>query len=178
MNHLIFKNYIQNITYKDIYFSMGCFWASDKLFWNIEGVVYTEVGYANPNIDNPSCGDAFRDDVTHREVVKVIYDSEKTTLDKILKTFWENHTVDFTKEQVPSIYRSGVFYNNSADLDILNESLRKFDSLRKQAGKTKDITTEFIQLKSYIRADDSHQQYVLKHKDVFCALGFCGVNYK
>jgi peptide-methionine (S)-S-oxide reductase len=177
MNHLIFTNYQQDKSHKSIYFSMGCFWASEKLFWNIEGVVHTEVGYANPNIDNPSCGDAFRSDVTHREVVKVVYNPEITTLDNMLRVFWENHTVDFTKEQVPIIYRSGVFFENISDLEIANESMRKFDLLRKQAGKTKTITTELIQLDRYIRADDSHQQYVLKHKDVFCGLGFCGVHY-
>lgn len=179
MNHLIFKNTLSIETQKEIYFSMGCFWGAEQLFWNIHGVVYTEVGYANGNTDDPSCSDIFRSDITHREVVRVTYDTTTTNLENMLKVFFENHTVDFGIDQpVPEIYKSAIYYSDQNDLFLIEECKEKYKELRKMNGKTKTISTEINQLTRYIVAHEDHQQYTLKHENVFCPLGFNGTLYK
>lgn len=175
--HLIFKEYIEQENYKTIYFCMGCFWGTEKLFWNVAGVVYTEVGYANPNIDNPSCGDVFRPNVFHREVVKVTYDSSIISLISLLAYFFENHTIDNpASAMVPEPYRSSIFYDNEkTDVALIKDTMAQYSKSRLNRGKTDEITTEIIKLKKYIKAKDEHQQYMLKHEDVFCAIRFNGI---
>lgn len=177
--HLIYGNYptdFKNISV--IYFSMGCFWSSEKVFWNIDGVVFTEVGYCNPTTEQPSCADVFNDKAFHREVVKVFYDSKKVDIEDIVKVFFENHVVDFDLNNVPVVYRSAIFYENHNEVELFEKYKNKFESTRKQFNKDKRITTEFIKLITYLPASESHQQYILKHKDVFCYNGFCGISYQ
>ena len=46
---------------KDIYLAGGCFWGTEHYFKQIEGVVETEVGFANGNTENPTYKDVYTD---------------------------------------------------------------------------------------------------------------------
>ena len=75
----------------EIHFGMGCFWGVERLFWNIDGVWVTAVGYSGGSSINPSYEQICNENTGHAEVVKIIYNSNIITLDKLLDYFWENH---------------------------------------------------------------------------------------
>ena len=74
---------------KEIYLAGGCFWGTQMYFDAITGVIETDVGYANGDTENPTYEDVCYNNTGHAEAVKVIYDSEKLKLEKLLDLYYE-----------------------------------------------------------------------------------------
>ena len=73
---------------KEIYFAGGCFWGTERVFQMLNGVLDTEVGYANGHVANPTYEQVKTHETGHRETVRVIYDPERISLRKLLKAFF------------------------------------------------------------------------------------------
>jgi peptide-methionine (S)-S-oxide reductase len=151
--------------YKTIYLAMGCFWRREALFWQQKGVVYTEVGYAECNVLSPSCEDTFRN-VSHREVVRITYDPTLISLDALLTLFWHNHTVDIRDDfPVPTLYQSTIYTTNKEDYKFAVSHKAAHKQYREKNGNHYPISTCIKAISNYVRAKDSHQQYLLKNED-------------
>jgi peptide-methionine (S)-S-oxide reductase len=147
---------------KQLYFSMGCFWGKESFFWQQKGVVFTEVGYANCLVDNPSCEDVFKDNISHREVVEITYNPSIISIENLLKLFFNNHTYEIRKDfPIPELYRSAIYLTNHKDLKIT--SIEKELIMRKF---TNPIYTEVSIIRNYKKANEHHQQYVLKNPTI------------
>src|SRR5205809_838887 len=72
-------------------FGMGCFWGAEKKFWQVPGVVSTQVGYAAGFTPNPSYREVCSGRTGHNEVVRVVFDPKEVSYEALLKVFWENH---------------------------------------------------------------------------------------
>ncbi|XP_064002752.1 mitochondrial peptide methionine sulfoxide reductase isoform X3 [Pogoniulus pusillus] len=72
-------------------FGMGCFWGAEKLFWSQKGVYSTQVGFAGGYTPNPTYKEVCSGRTGHAEVVRVVYQPENISFEKLLKVFWENH---------------------------------------------------------------------------------------
>ncbi|NBT25939.1 MAG: peptide-methionine (S)-S-oxide reductase, partial [Actinobacteria bacterium] len=70
---------------------MGCFWGAERLFWSLEGVHTTAVGYSGGHSERPSYREVCSGTTNHAEVVLVVFDPKVIAYDQILKVFWENH---------------------------------------------------------------------------------------
>ena len=75
----------------EIVVGAGCFWGVEKKFWDLPGVLMTSVGYSGGETKNPTYEDVCYKNTNHVEVVKITYDEEITSLNEILKIFWECH---------------------------------------------------------------------------------------
>ena len=73
---------------KEIYLAGGCFWGTEHYFKQVEGVVETEVGYANGIIDNPTYEQVCTDTTQFAETVRVVYDPEKASLEFLLNLYF------------------------------------------------------------------------------------------
>jgi len=145
------------------YFSMGCFWRTEPLFWKVEGVVFTEVGYADCLVENPSCEDIFKN-VSHREVVKVHY-NKNTNFEKLLDIFFNNHTIDKRDDfPVPDLYRSMVYIEDDIYLNVYQEYLEELIKKRINEGNSYPISTKIKKIENYKIAENHHQQYNLRTK--------------
>ncbi|XP_043388284.1 uncharacterized protein LOC102937284 isoform X2 [Chelonia mydas] len=71
-------------------FGMGCFWGAERMFWKLPGVFSTQVGYAGGFTPNPTYKEICTGLTGHAEVVRVVYDPQKTSYEALLKAFWEN----------------------------------------------------------------------------------------
>ena len=165
--HLYFKKKLEEISSpnKTVYFSMGCFWRPEELFWKQNGVLFTEVGYAECSTEKPSCEDAFKENITHKEVVKVIYNPDILSFEGLLGLFFNNHTSDLRSDfPVPNLYRSRVYIENLNDITKYNIYIKKMMINRSNKGNHYPLSTEIKEIKNYIKAEDSHQQYNLKNK--------------
>ena len=163
-----------------IIFGMGCFWGAEKIFWQLNGVYHTTVGYAGGYTKNPTYEEVCSGLTGHTEVVRVIYDPKKLNLKTILIKFWEGHDPTQGMRQGNDIgtqYRSAIFVNNSENLIDVKTSKTEFQSLLHSAGFN-EITTEIKKNIDFYFAEIYHQQYLYKNPNGYCGLGGCGIRFK
>lgn len=158
-------------------FGLGCFWGAERKFWEAEGVYSTAVGYAGGFTPNPSYQEVCTGKTGHNEVVRVIYDPEKTSYGNLLKIFWEAHNPTQGMRQgndVGTQYRSGIYSYSEEQQAAAEKSLNIYQQALKQSGMG-GITTEIIAAPEFYYAEDYHQQYLAKNPDGYCGLGGTGI---
>ncbi len=162
-----------------IILGMGCFWGAEKIFWQLEGVYHTSVGYAGGYTKNPTYDEVCSGLTGHTEVVRVVYDPKKLNLKTILIEFWEGHDPTQGMRQGNDIgtqYRSAIFVNNSENINDVKTSKTEYQSLLHSAGFN-EITTEIKNNVDFYFAETYHQQYLYKNTNGYCGLGGCGVKF-
>ena len=163
-----------------IILGMGCFWGAEKIFWQLDGVYHTSVGYAGGYTKNPTYDEVCSGLTGHTEVVRVVYDPKKLNLKTILIEFWEGHDPTQGMRQGNDIgtqYRSAIFVNNYENLIDVKTSKIEFQTLLESAGFD-EITTEIKKNIDFYFAETYHQQYLYKNPNGYCGLGGCGVKFK
>ena len=159
-------------------FGLGCFWGAERVFWQMDGVFVTSVGYAGGITPNPSYEEVCSGDTGHTEVVGVVFDPEKLTYSALLKAFWENHDPTQGMRQGNDIgtqYRSAIFTFNDGQQHEARRSLAAYQAELEKSGLGR-ITTEILPLETYYFAEDYHQQYLAKNPGGYCGLGGTGVS--
>ena len=159
-------------------FGMGCFWGAEKKFWEAEGVVSTAVGYAAGYTPNPTYEELCSGMTGHNEVVLVIFDPAKTSYEKMLQVFWENHDPTQGTRQgndMGTQYRSGIYTCSSEQKSQAESSKAQYDPRLTSAGYG-PITTEILDAPEFYYAEDYHQQYLAKNPGGYCGLGGTGVS--
>jgi peptide-methionine (S)-S-oxide reductase len=157
---------------------MGCFWGAERKFWQAPGVYSTSVGYAGGFTPNPSYEEVCSGLTGHTEVVLVVFDRTQTSLDAMLRVFWENHDPTQGMRQgndVGTQYRSAVYFVDDAQRAVVEKTRDAFQAELTKAGYG-DITTEVAPLGDYFYAEDYHQQYLGKNPNGYCGLGGTGVS--
>ncbi len=139
---------------------LGCFWGPEIKFSKLDGVIKTEVGYCGGNSTKTSYKEVCTGETNHAEVVKLDFDPEITSYEKILKYFFEFHDPTTLNSQGPDFgtqYRSEIFYLNDKQKimaeRILNEENKKL------SGK---VVTKISAVKNYCPAEEYHQKYLEK----------------
>jgi peptide-methionine (S)-S-oxide reductase len=158
-------------------FGMGCFWGAEKKFWQLPGVVSTQVGYAGGLTPNPTYREVCSGMTGHTEVVRVVFDPVRVSYDALLRVFWENHDPTQGMRQgndVGTQYRSAVFTADEAQKRAAEASRKAYEARLRQAGYGA-ITTEITAAPEFYYAEDYHQQYLAKNPDGYCGLGGTGV---
>jgi len=158
-------------------FGMGCFWGSERKFWETEGVYTTAVGYAAGHTPNPTYREVCSGMTGHNEVVFVVYDPSVISYEGILKVFWENHNPTQGMRQgndTGTQYRSGIYAYSEAQRKLAEASRDAYQQRLKQEGYGK-ITTEILDAPEFYYAEDYHQQYLAKNPGGYCGLGGTGV---
>ena len=156
---------------------MGCFWGVERLFWQLEGVYTTAVGYAAGLTPNPTYREVCTGQTGHNEVVRVVYDPHQVSYDALLTAFWENHDPTQGMRQgndVGTQYRSGIYYSDDAQHEAALASLEAFQPRLTAAGFGV-ITTEVLPAPEFYFAEDYHQQYLHKNPMGYCGMGGTGV---
>ena len=165
--------------YKSIILGMGCFWGAEKIFWDINGIYHTSVGYAGGYTKNPTYEEVCSGLTGHTEVVRLVYDPNKVQLLDILILFWEGHNPTQGMRQGNDIgtqYRSAIFINHNEHLKKIKETLLIFQS-KLNTQNVGEITTEIKSNISFYFAEIYHQQYLHKNPNGYCGLGGCGVKF-
>ena len=138
----------------------GCFWGPEIKFSKLNGVYKTEVGYCGGNTSKTSYQEVCEGDTNHAEVVKLDFDPNIISYEKILEYFFEIHDPTTLNKQGPDIgsqYRSEIFYSNLKQKEIAEKVFLKFNE--KFNGK---IVTKISEIKNYCKAEDYHQKYLEK----------------
>jgi len=161
-----------------VVFGMGCFWGAERLFWKLDGVFSTAVGYAGGYTKNPTYEEVCSGGTGHTEVVLVVFDPKKIGLDRLLQAFWENHDPTQGMRQgndVGTQYRSAIYCYDDEQLRVAQASKEVFQASLREA-KFGEITTEIRQAPPFYYAEAYHQQYLGKQPWGYCGLAGTGVS--
>ena len=151
---------------KEIYFAGGCFWGTEHLFQLIRGVVKTEVGYANGKIKNPTYEQVVSHTTGFTETVKVQYDADEVNLPLLINMFFKSidpTTIDRQGNDMGDNYRSGIYTT-----DPSAEAIVKTEVAKLAKNYDKPVVVETIQLKNFYKAEDYHQDYLVKNPGGYC----------
>jgi peptide-methionine (S)-S-oxide reductase len=158
-------------------FGLGCFWGAERKFWQVEGVISTQVGYAAGYTPNPSYEEVCSGQTGHNEVVRVIFDPATCSYGSLLKLFWESHNPTQGMRQGNDIgtqYRSGIYCYTASQKAAAEASCALYGRALADAGLG-SITTEICDAPTFYYAEDYHQQYLGKNPNGYCGLGGTGV---
>ena len=178
INGIDFREIPEN--FKTIIIGMGCFWGAERIFWQLEGVYHTSVGYAGGHTKNPTYEEVCSGLTGHTEVVRVVYNPKKISLRKILIAFWEGHDPTQGMRQGNDIgtqYRSAIYIEENQDIKEVEKTMLEFQNLLDLNG-FKKITTEIKYDVEFYFAEAYHQQYLYKNPNGYCGLGGGGVRFK
>jgi len=159
-------------------FALGCFWGAERMFWMLDGVYTTAVGYAAGITPNPTYEEVCSGRTGHTEAVLVVFDPKVISYDELLRVFWEGHDPTQGMRQgndVGTQYRSGIFTTSDAQARAAQRSRAGFQE-RLQAAGYGEITTEILPAGPFYFAEDYHQQYLAKNPGGYCGLGGTGVS--
>jgi len=159
-------------------FGMGCFWGAERLFWQAPGVYSTSVGYAGGSTPNPLYEEVCGGRTGHTEVVRVVFDPDKTDFAEMLVLFWEGHDPTQGMRQGNdrgTQYRSALYTHSPEQQRLAEASRDVFQETLRGRGRG-EITTEIGEAPTFYYAEDYHQQYLAKNPAGYCGLGGIGVS--
>lgn len=163
--------------YETAIFGLGCFWGAERIFWQMDGVHITAVGYAGGHTPNPTYQEVCSGMTGHNEVVLVVYDPKTVPYTALLKAFFEAHDPTQGMRQGNDIgtqYRSGIYVANEAEREAAEIAKAAYEEAlnSQQYGS---ITTEIVDQPVFYFAEDYHQQYLAKNPLGYCGLGGTGI---
>ncbi|WP_369801920.1 bifunctional peptide-methionine (S)-S-oxide reductase MsrA/peptide-methionine (R)-S-oxide reductase MsrB [Rodentibacter sp. Ppn85] len=155
-------NHQQNI--REIYLAGGCFWGVEAYMERIYGVKEAVSGYANGNTDKTSY--ALLAVTDHAEAVKVTYDANQISLDKLLQYYFkviDPTSVNKQGNDRGRQYRTGIYYQDAADKTVIDHAIATLQTKYKNK-----IQIEVEPLKNYTEAEEYHQDYLKKNPNGYC----------
>jgi peptide-methionine (S)-S-oxide reductase len=140
-------------------FGTGCFWCTEAIFQQLEGVTKVTSGYSGGHVDKPSYKEVCTGTTGHAEVIQVQYDPKKISFDELLEVFWQTHdptTLNRQGNDVGTQYRSVIFYHNNEQ----KEKATKYKAGLDTSGAFNNpIVTEISPITNFYAAENYHQDY-------------------
>lgn len=161
-------------------FAAGCFWGVEELYRTLPGVLSTRVGYTGGAMEKPTYEAVCSDETGHAEAVEIVFDSSKTSYEKLLQLFWENHDPTTLNRQGPdtgSQYRSAIFYHSETQKKAAEKSKKEVqaaldtaqaNSLLSKLGGKRRVVTQVVPAQTFWPAEEYHQQYLAKRGAKVC----------
>ena len=146
---------------RDITLGGGCFWCTEAVFEQVEGVSAVESGYSNGHVQKPTYEQVCSGTTGHNEVVRVSFDDTRIDLREILEIFFHTHdptTLNRQGNDAGTQYRSGIYYSDAEQQRMAEAVLAEANAA--QHGR---VVTEVLPLANYSRAEDYHQHYYANH---------------
>lgn len=149
----------------------GCFWCTDAVFSELNGVLKVEPGYAGGDVPDPSYEQVCTEKTGHAEVVQVTFDPKVITYRELLEVFFSTHDPTSVNRQgadVGAQYRSVIFWNSEEQRMVAEEVIR---GLTTEMVFGKPIVTQLVPLKAFYVAEDYHHDYFKRNP----SQGYCRV---
>ena len=147
----------------------GCFWCVEAIYQNLEGVVSVSSGYAGGSVKNPTYKAVCSGTTGHAEVIEIVFDKSKTSLDEIFKVFFVVHdptTLNRQGADAGTQYRSTIMYRNENQRTVAKSLI---DQLEQEKVYDSPIVTQLEPFTIFYKAEDYHQDYFNNNKNQ----GYC-----
>lgn len=151
---------------KEIYLAGGCFWGMQAYFQQLQGVIATEVGYANGNVENPTYEMVCSGTSGYAETLHIQYDDTVLTLPFLLSVYFNGIDPTSYHQQGNDIgeqYRTGIYYVDTSDRQCIEASLQELAKHYEQP-----VVVEVKPLMNFYAAEEYHQEYLKKHPGGYC----------
>lgn len=153
---------------RELYLAAGCFWGAEKYLKLIEGVTFTEVGFANGNTADPTYKEVYTDQTGYAETVHLRYNPAVVSLRFLLEMYFK--AIDPTSlnkqgEDEGTRYRTGIYYTDVADRAVIDDVMA---TEAKKYGLPLQVEVE--PLRNFYSADEYHQDYLDKNPTGYCHL--------
>jgi len=150
-------------------FGNGCFWCTEAIFEQLEGVTKVESGYAGGKVKNPSYKEVCSGTTGHAEVIRLTFNPEIIGYRELLDVFFNTHdptTLNRQGADVGTQYRSAIFYHNEGQKI---EAEKMIADLKSENVFDDTIVTEITAINNYFAAENYHQDYYNNNKNE----GYC-----
>lgn len=150
---------INNANLATATFGSGCFWCTEAIFQNVDGVVGVASGYMGGSVANPTYEQVCSGLTGHAEVIQLTYDPAEVSYEELLEIFWQTHnptTLNRQGADVGSQYRSVVFYHTAGQKKLAEFYKTKLQESNVYADP---IVTELAEASEFYKAEDYHQNY-------------------
>ncbi|HTW39361.1 MAG TPA: peptide-methionine (S)-S-oxide reductase MsrA [Thermoplasmata archaeon] len=137
----------------------GCFWCTEAVFSELEGVDSVLPGYAGGSTANPSYEQVCTGRTGHAEVVQVTFDPSKISYHDILSIFFTVHDPTTPNRQgadVGTQYRSVILFHDAAQQATAQQVIGEVER-EKIWGKK--LVTEVVPLTVFYPAEEYHRDY-------------------
>ncbi|QQG49156.1 MAG: peptide-methionine (S)-S-oxide reductase MsrA [archaeon] len=140
-------------------FGSGCFWCSEAVFSELEGVSKVEPGYSGGSVPNPTYEQVCTETTGHAEVAQVTFDPSAVSYRELLEVFFSTHdptTLNRQGADEGAQYRSVIFYSSpgqKAEAEAIIKELKDEKVYRSP------IVTQVVQLEAFYPAEDYHKDY-------------------
>lgn len=148
-------------------FGGGCFWCTEAMLEDVEGILSVVSGYAGGHVKNPTYRQVCEGTTGHAEVVQVIFDPVKITYKRLLELFWRSHDPTSLNRQgadVGTQYRSTIMWHNEGQKTMAEASMKEAASLF-----PRPIVTKIEKIDIFYPAEDYHQDYFKNNPNA----GYC-----
>jgi peptide-methionine (S)-S-oxide reductase len=145
--------------YETAYFASGCFWCVEAIFESVKGVKEVVSGYSGGPEKNPTYEQVAYGRTRHAEAVKVYYDPEVISFQKLVQVFFGSHDPTSLNRQGPdrgAQYRSIAFYSNETEKKIIDDYILLLVS---ESVYDRPIVTEVTKFDIFYDAEDYHQDF-------------------
>lgn len=150
-------------------FGGGCFWCTEVIFLNTEGIISVLPGYMGGTKDKPTYEEVYTDTTGHVEVVHLEYDETKVSYEALLAIFFKTHdptTLNRQGEDVGTRYRSVVFYHDAQQKEVAERFIRELEEAKVYEDP---IVTTVEAASTFWPAEDYHVNYFNRNPDnPFC----------
>ncbi|MDE2118085.1 MAG: peptide-methionine (S)-S-oxide reductase MsrA [Betaproteobacteria bacterium] len=143
-------------------FAGGCFWCMEADFEKLDGVIAVESGYTGGSVPNPTYQQVSKGGTGHAEAVRVRYDPQRVSYEKLLDYFWRHIDPTVKDRQfcdAGSQYRSAIFYQNDTEQKLALSSKQALE----KSGRFPHIYTEIVAAGAFYPAEGYHQDYYRKN---------------
>ncbi|MBL0358797.1 MAG: peptide-methionine (S)-S-oxide reductase MsrA [Chitinophagaceae bacterium] len=145
-------------------FGTGCFWCTEAIFQQVEGVIKVSSGYSGGYSENPTYKEVCTGTTGHAECLNIVYDPAKVSFDELLEMFWQVHdptTLNRQGADVGTQYRSVVFFHNEEQKANVEKYKAELD---KSGAWDNPVVTTLEPFTKFYAAEDYHQNYYNDNK--------------
>ncbi|MDI6031603.1 peptide-methionine (S)-S-oxide reductase MsrA [Flavobacterium sp. LB2P84] len=150
-------------------FAGGCFWCTEAVFLELDGVKKVVSGYIGGNTVNPTYKDICNGDTGHAEAIEITFDPSQISFGELLEIFFATHdptTLNRQGNDVGTQYRSEIFYHNPTQKQVSEDYIALMTS---ENTFGKPIVTKISAVSKFYEAEDYHQNYYNQNK----TQGYC-----
>lgn len=147
----------------------GCFWCTEAVYLELEGVVDVKPGYSGGHVKNPTYEEVCKETTGHAEVVQITFDPETVSFSQILEVFFLTHdptTLNRQGNDIGTQYRSVIFYHTEQQKQVAEKVIMQFEN---EKVYRKKIVTEITEFDKFYIAEDYHINYFARNK----TQGYC-----
>ena len=150
-------------------FAGGCFWCTEAVFLQLDGVQSVRSGYIGGRTINPTYKEIGTGETGHAEAIEITFDPQKLSYSELLEVFFATHdptTLNRQGNDIGTQYRSEIFYHSDIQKKLAESFVNKLNGANNYGSR---LVTKVSAATDFYPAEDYHQNYYNRNQNA----GYC-----